>query len=80
MLITNKQILASAMAGKYAVEAFNIDTDLRLVFKATLREVLSTSPNEFDPRKILGSAKEAMKKVVKSMMRLFGSSGKAKLG
>jgi len=31
----------------------------------------------FDPRKILGSSKEAMKEVVKGKMRLFGSSGKA---
>ncbi len=55
----------------------NIDTDLRLAFTATVREVLAKSPKEFDPRKILGPAKEAMKEVVKAKMRLFGSSGKA---
>jgi len=42
-----------------------------------VREVLANSPKEFDPRKILGPAKEAMKEVAKSKMRLFGSSGKA---
>lgn len=59
------------------ISKINIDTDLRLAFTATIREVLTTKPKEFDPRKILGPAKEAMKEVVKSKMRLFGSSEKA---
>ncbi|MDI6904622.1 MAG: class II fructose-1,6-bisphosphate aldolase [Candidatus Bathyarchaeia archaeon] len=58
------------------ISKINIDTDLRLAFTATIREFLTNSPKEFDPRKILGSAKEAMKEVVKGKMRLFGSSGK----
>jgi len=59
------------------IAKINIDTDLRLAFTATVREFLANSPKEFDPRKILGSAKEAMKEVVKGKMRLFGGSGKA---
>jgi len=59
------------------IAKINIDTDLRLAFTATIREVLANSPKEFDPRKILGPAKDAMKEVAKSKMRLFGSSGKA---
>ena len=59
------------------ISKINIDTDLRLAFTATVREVLTMSPKEFDPRKILGPAKEAMKEVAKGKMRLFGSSGKA---
>jgi fructose-bisphosphate aldolase class II len=59
------------------IAKINIDTDLRLAFTATIREFLANSPKEFDPRKILGPAKEAMKEVVKGKMRLFGSSGKA---
>ncbi len=59
------------------ITKINIDTDLRLAFTATVREVLANSPKEFDPRKILGPAKDAMKEVVKGKMRLFGSSGKA---
>jgi fructose-bisphosphate aldolase class II len=59
------------------IAKINIDTDLRLAFTATVREVLANQPKEFDPRKILGPAKEAMKEVVKGKMRLFGSSGKA---
>jgi fructose-bisphosphate aldolase class II len=59
------------------IAKINIDTDLRLAFTATVREFLVKSPKIFDPRKILGSAKEAMKEVVKSKTRLFGSSRKA---
>jgi fructose-bisphosphate aldolase class II len=59
------------------IAKINIDTDLRLAFTATVREILANSPKEFDPRKILGPAKAAMKEVVKGKMRLFGSSGKA---
>ena len=59
------------------IAKINIDTDLRLAFTAAVREVLANSPKEFDPRKILGPAKEAMKQVVRGKMRLFGSSGKA---
>lgn len=54
----------------------NIDTDLRLAFTATVREVVATSPKEFDPRKILGPARDVMKEMAKSKMQLFGSSGK----
>ena len=55
----------------------NVDTDLRLAFTASVREALANSPKEFDPRKILGPAKDTMKQVAKSKMQLFGSSGKA---
>ena len=59
------------------ISKINIDTDLRLAFTAAVREVLTNSPKEFDPRKILGPAKDAMKQVAKRKMQLFGSSGKA---
>jgi fructose-bisphosphate aldolase class II len=61
---------------RLGIAKINIDTDLRLAFTATVREVLASSPKEFDPRKILGPAKAAMKEVAKGKMRLFGSSGK----
>jgi fructose-bisphosphate aldolase class II len=59
------------------IAKINIDTDLRLAFTGAVREVLATSPEVYDPRKILGPAKETMKEVVKAKMRLFGSSGRA---
>jgi fructose-bisphosphate aldolase class II len=59
------------------ISKINIDTDLRLAFTGSVRKVLATSPTVYDPRKILGPAKENMKKVVKEKMDLFGSAGKA---
>lgn len=59
------------------IAKINTDTDLRLAFTALIREGLLKSPKEFDPRKYLGPAREAVKEVVKSRMELFGSVGKA---
>jgi fructose-bisphosphate aldolase class II len=59
------------------IAKINIDTDLRLAFTAAVREALTNSPKNFDPRKILGPARDAMKEVAKGKMRLFGSAGKA---
>jgi fructose-bisphosphate aldolase class II len=59
------------------IAKINIDTDLRLSFIGAIREVLMNKPEEFDPRKILGPGREAIKQTVQSKMRLFGSSGKA---
>ncbi|MEM1784816.1 MAG: class II fructose-bisphosphate aldolase, partial [Candidatus Bathyarchaeia archaeon] len=67
------------LAISMGITKINIDTDLRLAFTAAIREVLMTSPEEFDPRKILGPAVKAMKDVVKEKIRLFGSYGKGGL-
>ena len=59
------------------ISKINIDTDLRLSFIGAIREVLTNKPEEFDPRKILGPGREAIRQTVQAKMRLFGSSGKA---
>lgn len=59
------------------IAKINTDTDLRLAFTALIRESLRENPKEFDPRKYLGPAREAVKGVVKSRMELFGSVGRA---
>lgn len=59
------------------IAKINTDTDLRLAFTALVRETLGKNPKEFDPRKYLGPAREAVKEVVKSRMELFGSVGRA---
>jgi fructose-bisphosphate aldolase class II len=58
------------------VRKINIDTELRLAFSNTVREILDKNSREIDPRKILGPARESMKDVVKQKMRLFGSSNR----
>ncbi|NLZ39619.1 MAG: class II fructose-1,6-bisphosphate aldolase [Firmicutes bacterium] len=59
------------------VQKINIDTELRQAFTRAVQKVVTERPQEYDPRKILGPAKEAMKEVIKTKMRLFGCSGKA---
>ncbi len=65
-------------AAKSAVCKINIDTDLRLVMTATIREVFATSPAEFDPRKYLGPGRSAVKELVRhKLIDVLGSAGKA---
>lgn len=61
----------------YGICKINIDTELRQAFARAIQQVLVKNPNEIDPRKMLGPARDAMKEVVKTKMRLFGSAGKA---
>ncbi|HEX7004796.1 MAG TPA: class II fructose-1,6-bisphosphate aldolase [Trueperaceae bacterium] len=64
-------------AVKEGIAKINTDTDLRLGFTAAVREILRDKPQEFDPRKILGPAREQMKELVKDRIAVFGSKGKA---
>jgi fructose-bisphosphate aldolase class II len=59
------------------VRKINIDTDIRQRFVATIRRRLAEEPEQIDPRKILGPAREAAVEVIREKIRLFGSSGKA---
>lgn len=55
----------------------NVNTESQISATKAVREVLSAKPKEYDPRKFLGPAREAIKDTVKGKMREFGSSGKA---
>jgi len=56
----------------------NIDTDLRLAMTATIRRVMAESPAEFDPRKYLGPARDAIREVVRhKLVNVLGCAGKA---
>jgi fructose-bisphosphate aldolase class II len=50
-------------AAKSAVCKINIDSDGRLAMTALIRKVLSEKPDEFDPRKIMGPARDELKKL-----------------
>lgn len=63
-------------ATRLGINKINIDTELRLAFRDAVRKVVCES-DVYDPRKILGPARDAMKEVVKTKIRLFGSSNKA---
>lgn len=56
-------------AVKYGVCKVNIDTDLRLAMTAEIRRHFVENPADFDPRKYLGPARDAIKKMVKHKIR-----------
>jgi len=62
---------------KYGVRKVNIDTDCRLAMTAELRRVAQETPGEFDPRKFLKPALEAMQEVCRQRFEQFGTAGNA---
>jgi fructose-bisphosphate aldolase, class II len=62
---------------KYGVRKVNIDTDCRLALTAELRRVAVETPGEFDPRKFLKPAMEAMREVCRQRFEEFGTAGNA---
>ncbi len=63
-------------AVKLGINKINIDTELRLAFRDAVRKVVNES-DVYDPRKICGPARDAIKEVVKYKIGIFGSEGKA---
>lgn len=63
---------------EHGVRKVNVDTDNRLAITAAIRRVLHEKPDEFDPRKYLGPARDAMQKVVMDRLTSFGAKGHAK--
>ena len=61
----------------FGINKVNVDTDLRLSLVAAIRKVLAENKKEFDPRKILGPARDLISEVVAHKVELFGSSDKA---
>ena len=65
-------------AAKSAVCKINIDSDSRLAMTAAVRKVFAEKPEEFDPRKYLGPARDNMEKLYKhKIINVLGSDGKA---
>jgi fructose-bisphosphate aldolase class II len=65
-------------AAKSAVCKINIDSDGRLAMTAAIRKVLAEKPGEFDPRKYLGPARDALKVLyMHKNINVLGSAQKA---
>lgn len=62
-------------AVRRGIRKVNTDTDLRLAFTASVREFLAEHPEQFDPRAILGAAREAMKRVTIHRIRVLQGEG-----
>lgn len=63
---------------KHGVRKINIDTDLRLAATGAIRQYFHLHPDEFDPRKYLAVATQAMSDICKARYEAFGSAGQAK--
>ncbi|SFJ88372.1 class II fructose-1,6-bisphosphate aldolase [Thermoflavimicrobium dichotomicum] len=55
----------------------NVNAENQMACTATIRNILAEDTNEYDPRKYLIPAREAVKASVKRKIREFGCSGKA---
>jgi fructose-bisphosphate aldolase class II len=62
---------------KMGVRKVNIDTDLRLAATAEFRRVATIRRDEFDPRKFLKPAMDAMRDICRARFEAFGTAGQA---
>ena len=70
------ELIAEACAN--GISKVNCDTDLRLVFTATVRKFLAENPTVFDPRKYLQASKDNMRDFVKDKItNVLHSANKA---
>ncbi|MDR6120963.1 fructose-bisphosphate aldolase class II [Bacillus sp. SLBN-46] len=72
--IPTKDIQRSVSLGTAKI---NVNTENQIESARVVRETLAAKPNEYDPRKYLGPARDAIKETVIGKMREFGSSGRA---
>ncbi|MDD4259317.1 MAG: class II fructose-1,6-bisphosphate aldolase [Sphaerochaetaceae bacterium] len=67
-------------AAKSAVCKINIDSDGRLAMTALIRKTLATKPSEFDPRKYLGPARDALRDMYKHKnINVLGSADRVNI-
>jgi len=62
---------------KNGVRKINIDTDNRMAMTGQIRRILAEEPGEFDPRKYLKPAMEAMTKLCRQRFEEFNTAGQA---
>lgn len=72
--VPDEAIRLSVAAG---VGKINVNTENQVACTEAIREVLGKDAKVYDPRKYLTPARNAMVEVVKSKIRLFGSSNQA---
>ena len=62
---------------RHGVRKVNIDTDNRMAMTGEIRRILQEHPGEFDPRRYLKPAMEAMTKLCRQRYEEFGAAGQA---
>ncbi len=66
-------------AVKVGVSKININSDMRVVYRKTLEQVLAENPSEFAVVKLMDTVVDAIQVVVESKIDMFNSAGKAKV-
>ena len=72
--IPTKDITKSISLGTAKI---NVNTENQIASAKAVRETLAAKPEEYDPRKYLGPARDAIKATVIGKIKEFGSSNKA---
>jgi len=62
---------------KHGVRKVNIDTDCRLAMTGAFRRIAQQSKSQFDPRKFLQPALDAMRSLCRDRFEQFGTAGNA---
>jgi fructose-bisphosphate aldolase class II len=62
---------------RHGVRKVNIDTDCRMAMTGQFRRVATSSRSEFDPRKFLKPAMDAMRDLCRARFEAFGTAGNA---
>ena len=62
---------------RHGVRKVNIDTDCRLAMAAEIRRVATSNKSEFDPRKFLKPAMDALRALCMQRFEQFGTAGNA---
>ncbi|TCD13390.1 class II fructose-bisphosphate aldolase [Oricola cellulosilytica] len=62
---------------RHGVRKVNIDTDCRMAMASQFRKVATEKPQEFDPRKFLKPAMDAMEKLCRHRFEAFATAGNA---
>ena len=62
---------------RHGVRKVNIDTDCRMAMTGQFRRIATENPAEFDPRKFLKPAMDAMRDLCRDRFERFGTAGNA---
>ena len=62
---------------RHGVRKVNIDTDCRMAMTGQFRKIAQENPAEFDPRKFLKPAMDAMRDLCRDRFERFGTAGNA---
>ncbi|TBW34871.1 fructose-bisphosphate aldolase class II [Siculibacillus lacustris] len=62
---------------RFGVRKVNIDTDCRMAMTGQIRKIFAEKPGEFDLRKYMKPAMEAMQALCKARFEEFGAAGRA---